>query len=260
MQVKVVLVEPEYEENIGLIARAMKNFGCSELLLVNPKIDYCSGLAKSRAMHAQEILKNAKKFNSLAEALKQTDYSVATSAKITCEKKISRTAINVKELAKNFSNKKAALAIVFGREGTGLTNKELTECDFLVKIPSSHKYKTLNVSHSVAVILYEFFTCKEKGKIKADMLESYKKRCDYVHGRSLNVPEKYNCLLRNTLRISLLSFFGLSEFYDSNTKREKLLKSLDSVFDIGMAENIQIQAEDFLSLARPYIFLNNNTE
>jgi len=101
---------------------------------------------------------------------------------------------------------------------------------------------------------------KEKGKIKADMLESYKKRCDYVHGRSLNVPEKYNCLLRNTLRISLLSFFGLSEFYDSNTKREKLLKSLDSVFDIGMAENIQIQAEDFLSLARPYIFLNNNTE
>ncbi len=101
---------------------------------------------------------------------------------------------------------------------------------------------------------------KEKGRIKADMLESYNKRCNYVHGKSLIVPEKYNCLLRNTLRISLLLFFGLSEFYDSNTKREELLKSLDLVFDIDRAKSIQSQAAEFLSLARPYIFLNNNTE
>lgn len=164
MQTKVILVEPEYEENIGLIARAMKNFPCKELLLVNPKARHYSSKARSRAMHAQEILRNAKKFNSLKEALKEVDFSAATSAKTTKEKKMLRKAITVKQLAENYSNTNASIGIVFGRESTGLKNKELNECDFLVKIPAHYKYKTLNVSHTAAIVLYELFCVKERDK------------------------------------------------------------------------------------------------
>lgn len=183
MKVKVILVEPEYEENIGLIARTMKNFSIKELLLVNPKAKHYSAKARSRAMHAQELLKKAKKFTSLKAALKEVDFSAATSAKTTKEKRMFRTALTARQLAENYSGSDACLGIVFGRESTGLRNEEINECDFLVKIPTHYKYETLNVSHSAVVVLYELF-CQQgmgkkngkKGKRKGELKAVSKKK------------------------------------------------------------------------------------
>ncbi|MCX8190011.1 MAG: RNA methyltransferase [Candidatus Diapherotrites archaeon] len=160
MQIKVVLVEPEYPENIGYIARAMANFGLKELILVNPKAELSSPGAISRAMHARYILSSAKVFGSLKEAIEQTDYSIATTA-ISCkDKKIERNAITPKTLAEKFCRANAKIAIVFGRESNGLTNEELSICDFVVNIPSSKEYRALTISHAAAIIFYELFSKK----------------------------------------------------------------------------------------------------
>ena len=109
-------------------------------------------------------------------------------------------------------------------------------------------------------------TFEDKAKIREMLLWIYKLRCKYVHGKSKNteldkiIGEKFSSKdefsnwLRNILRASLLSFFRLSKYYDSNKKREELLESLDSVFEPSLIENIQIQASDFLFLAIPYDF------
>ncbi|MEM4663039.1 MAG: RNA methyltransferase [Candidatus Diapherotrites archaeon] len=162
MQLKVILVEPEYSENIGYIARAMKNFGFKDLLLVNPKANINSPGAISRAMHALDVLKASKICNSLEEALQDADYSAATTA-ISCkDKKIERNAITPKTLAERFSISDKRLAVVFGRESRGLTNEEISKCDFVVNIPSSPEYRALTISHAAAIIFYEFFIAKRK--------------------------------------------------------------------------------------------------
>ncbi|MCM8792677.1 MAG: HEPN domain-containing protein [Candidatus Omnitrophica bacterium] len=100
---------------------------------------------------------------------------------------------------------------------------------------------------------------EEKTEIRKRMLKIYKDRCDYVHGKSADINKDFSSQqnwLRNILRLSLLSFFSLSKYYDSNKKREELLNSLDSVFDSNLIENIQLQASDFLSLARAYDFIH----
>lgn len=162
MKAKIVLVEPEYAENIGLIARAMKNFGCRELLIVKPKASLSEAKAKSRAMHAQDVLQKARVFESIEKALGQVDYAVATTAKPASSKKLFRTAVSPKKLAQKFSGANAAIGIVFGRESSGLSNPEIRQCDFVASIPSSRKYPTLNISHAVAIILYELFAAEKK--------------------------------------------------------------------------------------------------
>ena len=164
MIAKIILVQPEYEENIGLIARAMQNFGFQELLLVKPKTRILTAKSKSRAMKGISILEKAKKFSTLEKALEQVDFSIATTAKKAEEKRIFRTAITPKALAKRFSETSAVLGIVFGREGTGLRNEEIRQCDFVLSIPASNAYLTLNISHSVAIILYELFCLQKQAK------------------------------------------------------------------------------------------------
>jgi len=185
VRLKVVLLEPEYEENIGLIARAMKNFGFSRLLLVNPKADWKSGVARSRAMHASDLLEKAKVFNSLEKALAEADFSAATTAVRTRPDKMSRNALAPKELAARFSGTGSTLALVFGRESTGLKNSEIKKCDFVVSIPSSEKYRTLNVSHSCAVLFHELYSARCSAEIdtanakeKAALLDSFEKMAD----------------------------------------------------------------------------------
>jgi len=166
MHLSVVLVEPIYSENIGLIARAMKNFNVNDLRLVKPKANHLSIKAKSRAMHASEILFKAKTFESLNSALKDFDLTIATTAKTTKSEKHYRKALTLKQLIKIYANSNKKIALVFGRETIGLTNNELIECDLIVRIPSSKEYKTLNLSHAVAIMLYEFFCAKKTHEIK----------------------------------------------------------------------------------------------
>ncbi|MAG15684.1 RNA methyltransferase [Candidatus Woesearchaeota archaeon] len=152
--ISVVLIEPHVSGNIGSVARAMKNFGLKNLILVNPKCDHLSGEAKARAKHARLILKNAvivKKFSNL-----KFDTLVATTASLGRDYNVARLPLTPEQLGEKYIElNKSKTALVFGRDTTGLTNSEILKCDFVVSIPASTNYSVLNISHAASIIFYE---------------------------------------------------------------------------------------------------------
>lgn len=150
----VVLIEPEEAGNIGAVARVMKNFGVSELVIVNPKVVVDLPEVRSRAKHAQDVLKSVKVVKVWNDL--DFDYLVATTAKLGTDFNLLRSPLSPKQLS-SFGKENCKIGLVFGREGDGLTNEEIMKCDFTVTIPSSKIYPTLNLSHAVAVVLYELF-------------------------------------------------------------------------------------------------------
>ena len=156
--IEIILVEPRKQENVGSVARVMKNFGFDKLILVNPKCKI--GVKANKVVkHAKDVLKNTKIKD--FSYLKRPDYLVGTTSKLGTDYNIPRNPISVEDLALKISNiinnKKIKIGLLIGREGTGLNNKEINLCDILVTIPASKKYPTLNVSHATSIILYELF-------------------------------------------------------------------------------------------------------
>lgn len=165
-RVCVVLVEPEFSGNIGFIARVMMNFGFQSLILVNPKASLDT-TAYIFASHAGGILDEARIFASLDELASEFDFIVGTTSKVGSDYNVLRISVTPRRLAGSLVDVKGRVAILFGRESVGLTNRELELCDVVVSIPSSDVYPVLNVSHAVAIILYELFMCGLEGKGKS---------------------------------------------------------------------------------------------
>ncbi|MBW2980898.1 TrmJ/YjtD family RNA methyltransferase [Candidatus Woesearchaeota archaeon] len=180
--ISVVLIEPETSGNIGAIARVMKNFEFDDLVIINPK---CKPLAKEaldRATHAKSILKKSKikKIN----YLRTFDYLLATTAILGTDYNIPRSPISPEQLAEKLSkiSKKLRIGLLIGREGTGLSNKEISMCDFIVTIPSSKKYPTMNVSHATSIILYEISKKQDKKKSSEHIIFATRKEKDVILG------------------------------------------------------------------------------
>lgn len=152
----VVLVEPKYDGNVGAVARAMKNFGLRELLLVKPC--QIGEEARRRAMHGLDVLESAKTFDGLDDAIKNADMVVGTTGIDTkSEKKFLRIPISPSEFAERAKDVGGHIAILFGREDFGLLNGELRKCDLLVTIPTDARYPILNVAQAAVIIFYELF-------------------------------------------------------------------------------------------------------
>ncbi|MFC1742173.1 RNA methyltransferase [Nanoarchaeota archaeon] len=153
--IRVVLLEPETAGNVGAIARVMKNFDFHDLVLVNPHCDHLSPDARNRAKHSQEILQNAEVSEFFI--VDDYDYLVATTAKTGTDYNIPRSPLSPADLALKLKgiDPKKKIGLVIGREGHGMFNEEIEKCDFVVTIPSAPEYSTLNISHAVAVMLYE---------------------------------------------------------------------------------------------------------
>jgi TrmH family RNA methyltransferase len=157
MKLRVVLLEPEKPGNIGAIARSMKNFDLNDLYLVNPKTKI-NGEARAYAMRGLEILESARIVSSFEEALKHVDLVVGTSSVVARRpSNVSRVPITPNQLAGRSALATGTVAIVFGRESSGLTNQELEACDFMVNIPASRDYNVLNVATAASIVFYELF-------------------------------------------------------------------------------------------------------
>jgi tRNA/rRNA methyltransferase len=155
--IRVILLEPEKSGNIGAVARSMKNFNLSDLRIVNPKAKI-DGEARAYAMRGLSVLESAKIVPSLEKALKGVDVVVGTSSvEARSSSNVSRVAITPRQLAERATSTKGTVAVVFGRESTGLTNQELGECDFMVTIPASRDYNVLNVATAASIVFYELF-------------------------------------------------------------------------------------------------------
>ena len=152
---RVVLVEPSFEESIGFVARAMKNFGLSNLHLVNPKT-VLGPSGRMRGGHAQDVLDSIVEHSSLQDALEGLHLSIGTTAdRSYTASNLVRKPMTPRALGHVLRKQSGSVGIVFGREGTGLTNVELGHCDATLTIPAVSEYQTLNLSHAAAIVFYE---------------------------------------------------------------------------------------------------------
>ena len=152
--IRVVLVNTSHPGNIGGAARAMKNMGLSQLVLVQPE-DFPSGEAVARASGATDILDAALVVDTLEEALAGCSVVLGTSAR---DRRIPWPLLDPRECASTSLEHLGLggqVALVFGREYAGLTNEELQRCHFHVHIPSDPEFGSLNLAAAVQVLTYE---------------------------------------------------------------------------------------------------------
>ena len=157
----IVFVECETPGNIGFLARTMANFGLKNLVLINPPT--LTNEAYYQATHGKYIVENAKIYPTLDDFYQsqRIDFKVATTGMAGGSYNLSRIPLKPEELGKsmNVSNK---IAILFGREGDGLSNDEIGDCDICVSIPTDPTYPIMNISHAAAIIFYELFKNKHE--------------------------------------------------------------------------------------------------
>jgi len=214
--IEIILIEPRKQENIGSVARAMKNFSFDNLVLINPK---CKIGVKAHkvAKHGKDILKKTKIKD--FSYLNKMDYLVGTTAILGTDYNIPRNSITAEQLAVKISkinykihenrrfsgsskivnfretgnakhfqvhrksrgfSREIKIGILIGREGSGLNNKEINLCDILVTIPASRKYPTFNVSHALIIILYEIFKKLSIDKSNSHINFASKKEKDII--------------------------------------------------------------------------------
>ncbi len=157
MSVRVILLEPETGGNIGSVARSMKNFHLNDLWIVNPKTPI-NNEARAFSMKGLGILTSARVVRRLRTALRGVDLVVGTSAvAATSTSNLPRFSITPLAFAKRARTTKGKVALVFGRESSGLSNKEVGACDLMVTIPASRDYNVLNIGTAASIIFYELF-------------------------------------------------------------------------------------------------------
>jgi|SRR5215212_2170963 tRNA/rRNA methyltransferase len=155
MSIVVALVEPQYETNVGYVARIMKNFGYNQLYVINPSFD--KEKAAIFATHGKDILASSK-ISTLDELRRKFDVLVGTTALPAYSRlnifRNSITVVQLSEIIKDVGVEKD-FCIVLGRESSGLNNRECEMCDLIVTIDTKTNYKTMNISHALAILLYE---------------------------------------------------------------------------------------------------------
>ena len=150
-RLSVTVVGAEYPVNLGYAARLMKNFGVRRLYLVDPRCDMRA--ASVYASHGSSVLDEAEVVT-LAKVRKSHDFLLATTAiRARRGANVRRTTVRPEEAVMRMMAAKSA-SMVFGRDTTGLTNDELALCDLVTMVDTRTEYRTLNVSHSVAILLY----------------------------------------------------------------------------------------------------------
>lgn len=151
--IRIVLVNTSHTGNIGSVARAMKTMGLSDLVLVDP-VQEPDSHASALAAGATDILGAAKIVNTLQEAIADCPLAIATSAR---NRTLSWPMLNPRECGAKVveEGRNGKVALVFGRENSGLTNEELQQCQFHVHIPANSEYSSLNLAMAVQTLSYE---------------------------------------------------------------------------------------------------------
>lgn len=151
--IRIVLVETSHPGNIGAVARAMKNMCLDRLVLVNPK-HFPSEEADARASGAQDLLQQARVVSSLEQAVGDCSLVIGASAR---QRSTLWSALDPRDCAQQAMRSAGAqqVALVFGRESSGLTREELDRCSHLVHIPANPEYSSLNIAMAVQVMSYE---------------------------------------------------------------------------------------------------------
>jgi len=206
-----ILVRPQMGENIGSVARAIKNFSIKYLRIVNPRCNWPNEKAIATSVGAKDILKSAKVYNSVENAIGDLDIIFASSSRI---RKVNKKILPVFNL-KNKIKERMKVGILFGPEASGLTNDEISCADYLVKIPNNDKFSSLNLSHSAIIFCYEIFRFFSKNKIK------YKTGYKSYIAKKSEVNKFLNFIIK-----------GLDKkgFLQPEHKRESMIRNISNIF------------------------------
>lgn len=171
---RVVLIHTTHPGNIGSVARAMKNMGLSELVLVQPK-QFPHERAYWRAASAADVIDNARVVDTFDEAIADCGLVVGTSAR---GRRIPWPLVNPRVCAETVYPElsRHPVALVFGREDRGMTNEELQRCNLHVNIPASPTYSSLNLGMAVQVVLYELRMAHLAGSLSSDDMQEWDTR------------------------------------------------------------------------------------
>lgn len=154
-KVRIVLVNTSHAGNIGSVARAMKTMGMSQLYLVDP-FEKPVGEARARASGAVDVLESAVIVNTLPEAIADCALVVGASARL---RSIPWPVVDPRQCAQQViemvKSQGEQVALVMGREKSGLSNAELEHCNLLVNIPANPDYSSLNLAAATQVLAYE---------------------------------------------------------------------------------------------------------
>lgn len=154
---RIVLINTSHPGNIGSVARAMKTMGLTELYLVSP-LCFPHPKAYELASNAGDVLNSAVIVDDLSQAIGDCELVVGTSAR---SRTIPWPLLTPREFAAKAKQETTQIAILFGREQTGLTNEELHRCHYHIHIPCNPEYSSLNLAAAVQVIGYELFVAAQ---------------------------------------------------------------------------------------------------
>ena len=209
--VHFILVRPQIGENIGSVARAIKNFKISKLRIIKPRCEWPNQKAISTSVGAKDILKSTKIYSSIEKSVGDLDVVFASTSRI---RKVNKRMISIVDL-KNKVNKKQKIGIIFGPEASGLSNDEIKYADYLVKIPTNNKFSSLNLSHSAIIFCFELF--KMFYKKKDNFKSSYKS--------SLATKSEINKFLS-----FIIKNLDKKGFLQPDHKRNSMIRNINNIF------------------------------
>ncbi|TPW33181.1 RNA methyltransferase [Martelella alba] len=152
----VILVNPQLGENIGMVARAMANFGLWELRLVEPRDGWPSDTARAAASKADHVIDNTKVYDRLEDAIADLNFVYATTARSRDGfKPVRAPTVATQTLRQRFA-KGERTGILFGRERWGLSNEEVALADEIVTFPVNPAFASLNIAQAVLLMSYEW--------------------------------------------------------------------------------------------------------
>lgn len=152
----IILVEPQLGENIGMVARAMANFGLFELRLVNPRDGWPSEKARSAASNANHVIDQTTVFETLEEAIADLNFVYATTARQRDGFKAVRSPVTAAETLRHRFRAGEKTGILFGREKSGLSNEQVALADEIVTFPVNPAFASLNIAQAVLLMAYEW--------------------------------------------------------------------------------------------------------
>ena len=152
----IILVEPQMGENIGMVARAMANFGLSELRLVNPRDGWPNEKALATASKADHVIAATKVYDTLEQAVADLNFVYATTARERDGYKPVRSPVIAAEMLRAKFRAGEGTGILFGRERWGLTNEEVALADEIVTFPVNPAFASLNIAQAVLLMSYEW--------------------------------------------------------------------------------------------------------
>jgi tRNA/rRNA methyltransferase len=236
----IILVEPTGPLNIGSIARSMRNFGLSDLRLVNPKTDHLGPESRRMAMRAANILETATIHETTRSALQGLSSVVALTARPrSTDTKLFSPAELLTSIATQTIGPKAEVGFLFGTEESGLSNEDLSLAHFAARIGTSEDYPSLNLAHAVTICCYEWSLSIQRAQMTG----------------AADAPQKQEAKLQSQQFLELIDhaeqFFKESQFINASNRNARMRKF------IGILQRSRLSASEGRFIRALFYFVSN---